>query len=219
MYRGKRLLDLLVLAALAVPAGLTAAVCAVAVRATSRGPVLFRQQRTGMGERTFELLKFRTMVDAPDNPLFPDDARITPVGRWLRRLSLDELPQLWNVARGDMSIVGPRPTMLYQLELFDARQRGRFTVPPGITGLAQVRGRNTIGWAERVEHDLEYVRRRSLWLDLVILARTPGALLGGAGGHPEDDPLTRATSVDGLDDRAGDPSEVTADPAEATGSG
>lgn len=199
MYRGKRLLDLLVLAALAVPAGLTAAVCAVAVKATSRGPVLFRQRRTGAGERPFELLKFRTMVDAPDNPLFPDEDRITAVGRWLRRLSLDELPQLWNVARGDMSVVGPRPTMLYQLELFDERQRGRFAVTPGITGLAQVRGRNTIDWAERVEHDLEYVRRRSLWLDLVILARTPGALLGSSGGHPHDDPLTRPTTVERLD--------------------
>jgi len=200
MYRGKRLFDLAVLAVVGLPALVVAVVCAGAVRLTSPGPVIFRQQRTGRGERPFALCKFRTMVDAPDNPLFPDEDRITTVGRWLRRTSLDELPQLWNVARGDMSIVGPRPSMLYQLELFDDRQRGRFAVNPGLTGLAQVRGRNAIGWAERIEHDLEYVARQSPWLDLAILARTPGALLGGAGGHPDDDPLTRPTTVDRLDD-------------------
>ena len=138
------------------------------------------------------------MVDRPDNPLFPDDDRITSAGRWLRRTSLDELPQLWNVARGEMSIVGPRPTMPYQLELFDERQRGRYRVRPGLTGLAQVRGRNAISWAERVEHDLEYVERVSLRLDLWCLVRTPLAVAGSAEGHVADDPLTRDTTLDDL---------------------
>src|SRR5690606_4476237 len=197
-YRAKRALDLAVLAVLAVPALAVAAVCALAVRLTSRGPILFRQTRVGQGERPFELLKFRTMVDRPDNPLFPDDDRITSAGRWLRRTSLDELPQLWNVVRGEMSIVGPRPAMPYQVELLDDRQRGRFRAKPGLTGLAQVRGRNEIPWAERIEHDLEYLERCSLGLDLWCLARTPLTLLGGAGGHVEDDPLTRDTTIDEL---------------------
>jgi sugar transferase EpsL len=197
-YPLKRALDVAVLVVLAVPVLLVAGACAAAVKLTSRGPVLFRQERIGSGERPFELLKFRTMVDRPDNPLFPDDDRITSAGRWLRRTSLDELPQLWNVVRGEMSIVGPRPTMPYQLELFDERQRGRYRVVPGLTGLAQVRGRNAITWTERVEHDLEYVRRISLRLDLWILLRTPFAVLGSAEGHQQDDPLTKDTSLDQL---------------------
>jgi lipopolysaccharide/colanic/teichoic acid biosynthesis glycosyltransferase len=198
-YPSKRALDVAILVVAAVPVLVVAAVCAVAVRVTSRGPIFFRQPRVGAGEQTFELLKFRTMVDRPDNPLFPDADRITSAGRWLRRTSLDELPQLWNVVRGEMSIVGPRPTMTYQVELFDERQRGRYQVLPGLTGLAQVRGRNAITWPERVEHDLEYVRRISFWLDLWILVRTPFAVLGSAEGHQRDDPLTRDTSVDELD--------------------
>jgi lipopolysaccharide/colanic/teichoic acid biosynthesis glycosyltransferase len=197
-YRGKRALDLALLVVAAVPVAVVCLVGAIAVRCTSRGPILFRQTRIGARERPFELLKFRTMVDRPDNPLFPDDDRITSAGRWLRRTSLDELPQLWNVARGEMSIVGPRPTMPYQLELFDERQRGRYRARPGLTGLAQVRGRNAISWAERVEHDLEYVDRVSLRLDLWCLVRTPLALAGSAEGHVADDPLTRDTTLDDL---------------------
>jgi lipopolysaccharide/colanic/teichoic acid biosynthesis glycosyltransferase len=190
-----------ILVVLAVPALIVAAVCALAVRLTSRGPILFRQSRTGWGEEPFEVLKFRTMVDAPDNPLFPDADRITSAGHWLRRLSLDELPQLWNVARGDMSLVGPRPTMPYQLELFDERQHSRFAVRPGLTGLAQVKGRNTLTWGERVDYDLEYVRHQSLVLDLSILIRTPFVVFsGGTEGHPENDPLTRKTTIDELGD-------------------
>jgi lipopolysaccharide/colanic/teichoic acid biosynthesis glycosyltransferase len=199
-YPGKRWLDLAILVLLALPLLLVAGVSAAAVRLTSRGPVLFRQTRIGGGEQPFELLKFRTMIDAPDNPLFPDADRITSAGRWLRRLSLDELPQLWNVVRGEMSLVGPRPTLPYQLELFDERQRGRYRVLPGLTGLAQVRGRNEIDWAERVEHDLEYTERISLLLDLSILVRTPFVVFGsGVEGHPRNDPLVRDGTIADLD--------------------
>ncbi len=195
-YRGKRALDWAVLVLVALPVTPVALLCALAVRVTSRGPVLFRQQRLGRDALPFEVLKFRTMVDRPDNPLFPDDDRITRVGRVLRRLSLDEIPQLWNVVRNEMSIVGPRPSLPYQAELFDDGQRARYRVRPGLTGLAQVRGRNQITWAERVEHDLEYVQRCSLRLDLAILVRTPLVVLGGGTeGHPRDDPLVRAGTV------------------------
>lgn len=195
-YRGKRVVDLLVLTVAAVPAGLLAALCALAVRCTSAGPVLFRQQRIGMAGRPFEVLKFRTMV-AGDNPVVPDADRITRVGRWLRRFSLDELPQLVNVWRGEMSIVGPRPTLGYQVERYSTRQRARLSVPPGLTGWAQVNGRNALSWADRIELDLEYVERQSVLLDLGIIVRTLAALLGGQGveGHPADDPLVVAAAT------------------------
>ena len=126
---------------------------ALAIRLTSRGPVLFRQERVGKGGEPFEVVKFRTMVhlDEP-NPLIPDPDRITRVGAFLRRFSLDELPQLLNVARGEMSIVGPRPTLAYQVERYSDRERQRLRVRPGLTGLAQVNGRNAIAWSERIEH-------------------------------------------------------------------
>lgn len=189
-YRGKRLFDLAVLAVVAVPALLLGALCALAVRLSSPGPVFFRQERIGMGGRPFTVWKFRTMV-AGDNPVFPDASRITPVGRVLRRLSLDELPQLLNVAAGDMSVVGPRPTLAYQVARYDDRQRRRLAVRPGLTGLAQVNGRNALSWPERIEWDLTYVATQSPLLDLRILARTVGAMLSGAGveGHPIDDPV------------------------------
>lgn len=190
-YHGKRLLDLALLAVVAVPALVVGVVCAVLVKATSRGPVLFRQTRVGMGGHSFEMVKFRSMVDRPDNPLFPDSDRITRVGHWLRRLSLDEVPQLLNVAAGEMSIVGPRPALPEQMALFTPRQRERVAVRPGLTGLAQVSGRNRLSWSERIECDLEYVERQSAALDLRILARTPAIVLGGSGlaDHPRDDPL------------------------------
>jgi lipopolysaccharide/colanic/teichoic acid biosynthesis glycosyltransferase len=197
-YRGKRAIDLVLLSALALPALLIGGLCALAVRVLSGRPVLFRQQRVGWNGREFAVIKFRTMIDAPDNPLFPDDERITSVGRVLRRLSLDELPQLINVARGEMSIVGPRPTLSYQVERYDEAQRRRLDVRPGLTGLAQLRGRNAIGWSERIEHDLEYVARQSPWLDAALVARTFGAMLHGKGheGHPEDDPIARLADPD-----------------------
>jgi lipopolysaccharide/colanic/teichoic acid biosynthesis glycosyltransferase len=195
-YRAKRWIDLAVLCVAAVPAAAAGLGCALAVHVTSRGPILFRQVRIGRQGRPFVLLKFRTMVDVPDNPAYPDPARITRVGRWLRRLSLDEIPQLVNVARGEMSIVGPRPTLPYQVERYDDRQRLRLTVRPGITGLAQVRGRNAIAWSERIEHDLEYLRRQSVALDLMIIWETVRELLSGRGaeGHPIDDPIARIDS-------------------------
>lgn len=192
-YRGKRAFDLVVLALVAAPAACVGLLCAAAIKATSRGPVLFRQDRVGLGARPFRIKKFRTMVDRPDNPLFPDRDRITRVGRMLRRLSLDELPQLLNVATGEMSIVGPRPTLAYQVARYNDRQRRRLTVRPGVTGLAQVRGRNAMPWAERIELDLEYVRTQSPWRDVQILWWTLAAVIRGAGvdGHPTDDPLAR----------------------------
>jgi lipopolysaccharide/colanic/teichoic acid biosynthesis glycosyltransferase len=189
-YKGKRAFDLLLLAMVAVPALLVGAVCAIAVRLTSRGPILFRQERVGMNGQPFTVVKFRTMV-AADNPIFPDPDRITSAGRWLRRLSLDELPQLVNVWRGEMSIVGPRPTLAYQVERYTPRQRARLSVRPGLTGLAQIRGRNALPWDERIEHDLEYVQTQSWWRDVTILAATIQVMLTGEGaeGHPTDDPL------------------------------
>jgi lipopolysaccharide/colanic/teichoic acid biosynthesis glycosyltransferase len=185
-------LDLVVVALVAVPVVSVGLVCALAIKATSRGPVFFRQQRVGMGGKSFEVVKFRTML-VGDNPLIPDASRITLAGRFLRRLSLDELPQLLNVVNGDMSVVGPRPTLAYQVERYDQRQLGRLCVRPGLTGLAQVRGRNTLSWAQRIDFDLEYIQTRSVWLDLRIIAATPRQLLGGSGveGHDPHDPLTR----------------------------
>ena len=190
-YRGKRQLDISLLAAIALPAAIVVAICAIAIRVSSRGPVLFRQERVGLDGKPFQVLKLRTMRNDDAKSPFPEADRITPVGRLLRRLSLDELPQLWNVARGEMSIVGPRPTLAYQVARYSPEQRGRLAVRPGLTGLAQVSGRNVLDWGKRIELDLEYVRRQSLRLDLAILARTVPALLRGSGtaGHPEDDPI------------------------------
>lgn len=144
-----------------------------------------------MGGAPFMVWKFRTMV-AGDNPIFPDASRITSAGRWLRRLSLDELPQLINVAVGEMSIVGPRPTLAYQVERYDEHQRRRLAVRPGLTGLAQVSGRNALSWTERIDLDVRYVEIQSLRTDLGLIARTAGTVLSGEGidGHPTDDPLS-----------------------------
>ncbi len=193
-YQGKRAFDLLLLAVLALPALVIGGLCALVVKVTSPGPVFFRQERVGMDGELFQVVKFRTMRHGVEqNPIFPDASFITAAGRRLRRLSLDELPQLINVARGQMSVVGPRPTLPYQVERYSARERQRLSVKPGVTGLAQVRGRNSITWAERIEHDLEYVQRQSPWLDLRILWQTGRAVLTGTGveGHPLDDVLAR----------------------------
>jgi lipopolysaccharide/colanic/teichoic acid biosynthesis glycosyltransferase len=160
------------------------ALAALAVKLSDGGPVLYRQTRVGKEGTDFELLKLRTMVvgaEAQGAGLAVNrgDPRITRVGRLLRKLSLDELPQLWNVVRGEMSVIGPRPTLRYQVEQYDERQRHRLDVKPGITGWAQVNGRATLPWAERIELDVWYVEHRSLLLDLRILARTPFALFGG----------------------------------------
>ena len=159
-------------------------VAALAVKLGDRGPVLFRQMRVGKDGSEFELLKLRTMVVGAESigagyAVNEGDARITRIGRILRRLSLDELPQLWNVVRGDMSMIGPRPTLRYQVERYDDRQRRRLDVKPGITGWAQVHGRAALPWAERIELDVFYVEHRSPLLDLKILLKTPLALFGG----------------------------------------
>ena len=160
------------------------ALAALAVKLTSSGPVLYRQVRVGKDGKDFELYKLRTMVQGAETigagfAVDRGDPRITGVGRVLRRLSLDELPQLWNVVRGDMSVIGPRPTLRYQVERYSPRQMRRLEIKPGITGWAQVHGRAALPWADRIELDVWYVEHRSPWLDAKILARTPFALLGG----------------------------------------
>ena len=146
--------------------------------------MLFRQTRVGKDGSDFELLKLRTMVVGAESKgagyaVDRDDARITRVGRLLRRTSLDELPQLLNIVRGEMSVIGPRPTLRYQVERYTERQRRRLAVKPGLTGWAQVQGRATLPWAERIELDVWYVENRSPRVDLEILVRTPLALFGG----------------------------------------
>jgi len=171
---------------------------AVAIKLDDGGPVLYRQRRVGKNAVEFELLKLRTMVVGAEKlgagyAVDEGDPRITRAGRVLRRLSLDELPQLWNVLRGDMSLIGPRPTLAYQVERYAPRQRRRLEVKPGITGWAQVHGRAKLPWDERIELDVWYVEHHSFWLDLKILARTPFALFGGTykgatGGWKEKAP-------------------------------
>jgi lipopolysaccharide/colanic/teichoic acid biosynthesis glycosyltransferase len=169
--------------ALIVTAPLLAA-AALAIKIEDRGPVFYAQTRVGKDGVDFALLKLRTMVPDAERlgagyAVDEGDARITRVGRVLRRLSLDELPQLWNVVRGDMSVIGPRPTLRYQVERYEARQRRRLEVKPGITGWAQIHGRATLPWPERIELDVWYVEHRSPRLDIAILARTPLALFSG----------------------------------------
>jgi lipopolysaccharide/colanic/teichoic acid biosynthesis glycosyltransferase len=160
------------------------ALAALAIKLDDGGPLLYRQTRVGRDGRDFELLKLRTMVVGAERigagaAVDVGDPRITRAGRMLRRLSVDELPQLWNVVRGDMSLIGPRPTLRYQVEQYDARQRHRLDVKPGLTGWAQIHGRARLSWAERIELDLWYVEHRSPAVDLRILLRTPLALFGG----------------------------------------
>jgi lipopolysaccharide/colanic/teichoic acid biosynthesis glycosyltransferase len=167
--------------ALASPA---LAAAAVAIKIEDGGPVLYRQRRVGRDGHEFELVKLRTMVVGAEQQgagwaVNEGDPRITRVGRLLRRLSIDELPQLWNVVRGDMSLIGPRPTLAYQVERYTPRQRRRLEVKPGITGWAQIHGRAALPWDERIELDVWYVENRSAWVDLKILLRTPRALLSG----------------------------------------
>ncbi len=191
-YRSKRIFDLAVLLVVAVPALMLGLGCALAVRLTSRGPVLFRQERVGKDGRPFAVLKFRTMLDG-DNPVIPDANCITRAGLFLRRLSLDELPQLVNVARGEMSIVGPRPTLQYQVERWTPRQHKRLAVRPGLTGWAQVNGRNDLSWPDRIDLDLEYVERQSVSFDVRVLSRTARTMLTGegSGATAADDPIAQ----------------------------
>jgi lipopolysaccharide/colanic/teichoic acid biosynthesis glycosyltransferase len=178
----KRALDLTIASSVTVLASPVLAAIGVAIKLDGRGPILFRQERIGRHGRPFEIVKFRTLVYAPPrNPadylISRSDPRITRVGAFLRRWSLDELPQLWNVLRGDMSIVGPRPTLRYQVERYDSFQRRRLEVLPGVTGWAQISGRNQLPWPERIKLDVWYVDHRSFLLDLRILAATSATLL------------------------------------------
>ncbi|MDH3200662.1 MAG: sugar transferase [Myxococcales bacterium] len=180
---GKRALDL----GLAVPALVVLAplglVVGTLIRMKLGGPVLFRQPRPGQNDRLFELIKFRTMSTArdADGTLLPDEERLTPFGRRLRRMSLDELPTLWNVVRGDMSLVGPRPLLVQYLDRYTPEQRRRHEVAPGITGWAQIHGRNAISWEEKFELDVWYVENLSLRTDLEIILRTAVQVLGQRG--------------------------------------
>jgi len=160
------------------------AAAALAIKLDDGGPILFRQRRVGLNGEEFELLKLRTMEVGAEHrgaglAVNEGDPRITRVGRLLRRLSIDEFPQLWNVVRGDMSLIGPRPTLAYQVERYTPRQRRRLEVKPGITGWAQIHGRARLPWDDRIELDVWYVENRSPLLDLKILARTPAALFAG----------------------------------------
>lgn len=157
-------------------------------------PVLFRQDRPGLHGRTFTIVKFRTMLEPAVAGTVDDADRLTPFGRWLRSTSLDELPSLWNVLVGEMSFVGPRPSLCRYLDLYTPEQHRRHDVRPGLTGLAQVRGRNALPWPERLRSDLEYVDTRSLALDARILLRTIGVVLRREGittpGHATSEAFT-----------------------------
>jgi sugar transferase EpsL len=179
----KRLFDLLVVFAFSPLWLPLALIIALAVRLKLGSPVLFRQIRPGHLGAPFPLCKFRTMTDARDasGRLLPDDARLTAFGRWLRRSSLDELPELLNVLRGQMSLVGPRPLLMQYLERYSPEQARRHEVLPGLTGWAQINGRNGISWDEKFRLDVWYVDHRSLWLDVKILARTVAQVYGQHG--------------------------------------
>lgn len=154
-------------------------VLSLLIRARLGSPVLFRQARPGLHGRIFQMIKFRTMTDerGADGSLLPDDVRLRPFGRWLRSTSLDELPELWNVLRGDMSLVGPRPLLVDYLPRYSARQARRHEVRPGVTGWAQVNGRNALSWPEKFELDVWYVDNQSFGLDMRILFLTMRSVL------------------------------------------
>ncbi|BET69351.1 sugar transferase [Opitutales bacterium ASA1] len=187
----KRLFDFCVALVALVVLAPVIAVVALLVRVKLGSPVLFRQERPGLHGRTFTLLKFRSMRDAVDahGHALPDAERLPPFGRMLRSTSLDELPELWNVLKGEMSLVGPRPLLVKYLPLYTPEQARRHDVRPGITGLAQVNGRNRQSWEERFAVDVWYVDNRTFWMDLKILVRTVFKVLARhdvvdtAGGH------------------------------------
>ncbi len=191
VYRryGKRLLDLILAGLGLLLLSPLYLIVAALVRLKLGAPVLFRQERPGLHGRFFTLYKFRTMTDARDHTgaLLPDAQRLTPFGAWLRSTSLDELPELWNVLKGEMSLIGPRPLIKEYLPLYTPEQRRRHEVRPGITGWAQIHGRNCQSWEQRFALDLWYVEHCSFWLDLTILWRTAAVVLSregvSANGH------------------------------------
>jgi lipopolysaccharide/colanic/teichoic acid biosynthesis glycosyltransferase len=182
----RRAVDILLSGGLLVLASPVLLAATVAIRIESPGPVLYRQRRSGLNGQLFDVLKLRTMVQGAEHKgaglaINEEDARITRVGKLLRRTSLDELPNLVNVLRGEMTLIGPRPTLPVQVEQYDERQRGRLAVKPGITGWAQVNGRAALPWSERIELDLYYIEHRSLALDVKILWRSLTMVLTGSG--------------------------------------
>jgi lipopolysaccharide/colanic/teichoic acid biosynthesis glycosyltransferase len=186
-----RALDLAVASLVLAVAAPLLAVAAILIKLESRGPVFYRQRRVGLGGEPFELWKLRTMVPGAETMgagiyVVEGDPRITRTGRLLRRFSLDELPNLVNVLKGEMAIVGPRPTVQEQVDRYTERQRRRLEVKPGITGWAQVNGRTSLPWPERIELDVWYVEHRSLRLDLRILARTARLLATGQGLYSDE---------------------------------
>jgi lipopolysaccharide/colanic/teichoic acid biosynthesis glycosyltransferase len=182
----RRVIDVVVSGAVLACTSPLIALAMLAIRLESPGSPIYRQRRIGLDGHPFDVLKLRTMVVGAEHigagfAVDENDPRITRVGTFLRSTSLDELPNLLNVLRGEMSLIGPRPTLAHQVEAYDERQRGRLAIRPGITGWAQVNGRASLPWSERIELDLFYIEHRSLQLDLVILARTLRVLLHGGG--------------------------------------
>lgn len=192
-YRGKRALDLLIAGPALILSLPIQAITAAVIRLKMGRPVLFRQQRPGLNGETFEMLKFRTMrLPDPERGLVTDADRMTRLGAFLRSTSLDELPTLWNIVRGDLSVVGPRPLLVQYLERYSPHQARRHEVRPGLTGLAQVNGRNAISWEEKFAYDVEYVDKHDLALDVRIVVRTvlqvlrrDGISAGGEATMPE----------------------------------
>lgn len=182
-YAVKRCLDILVSVTGLLLLSPVLAVVAAAIRLTMGSPVFFRQLRPGHRGMPFTLIKFRTMTGARDvdGRLLPDEQRLARLGYWLRRSSLDELPELWNVLKGEMSLVGPRPLLIQYLDRYTPEQARRHDVKPGITGWAQINGRNALSWDQKFHLDLWYLDHQSLWLDLHILARTCWQVLKCAG--------------------------------------
>lgn len=205
MYRSclKRVLDILLSGCALLALWPVLAVVAVLVRCKLGSPVIFCQERPGKDERIFKLYKFRTMTDARDEGgnLLPDDVRLTKFGRLLRSASLDELPELWNILRGDMSLVGPRPLLVRYLPRYSREQRRRHEVRPGLTGLAQVNGRNAISWEQRFAYDVAYVENITFWGDVKILLETVKKVVMRAGIRSE-------TAVT-MEEFMGAPEEVT----------
>ena len=196
MYRLfiKRLLDIILSGAALLILSPVFLVVAVLVRVKLGSPVIFHQERPGYGEKIFTLCKFRTMTDAkgPDGELLPDAERLTSFGSFLRRTSLDELPELWNIFKGDMSIIGPRPLLVGYLPYYTEREQKRHSVRPGLTGLAQVSGRNFIAWDERLAKDVEYVENLSFLTDMRILWKTVTVVL------KKEDVAVETDSVEGF---------------------
>jgi lipopolysaccharide/colanic/teichoic acid biosynthesis glycosyltransferase len=181
----RRAIDIVVSATALAFASPILLVAALAIRLESRGPIIYRQRRSGLHGNEFDVLKLRTMVDGAEHKgaglaINENDSRITRVGALLRRTSLDELPNLVNVLRGEMSLIGPRPTLPVQVAQYTERERGRLAIKPGITGWAQVNGRASLPWSERIELDLYYIEHRSPALDAQILRRTVSMVLGGS---------------------------------------